>query len=115
MEAIVENLQTTGGIDDEEILDAYESYAEIRKKIVEKKEARGFSSVEAPRWKLTGTVNGKLEQLKQKTRCHHCQRFGHCGGNFHCWPKEHQRAQEHPWLQQAIRPQARVVGRVRRT
>ena len=81
MEAIAENLQSMEGMDDEEILDAYESYAEIRKKIVEKKKARGFSSVEAPRWKLTGTVNGKLEQLKQKTRCHHCQRFGH-------WRKE---------------------------
>ena len=41
MEAVVDDLQTLEGIDDEEILDAHESYAEIRKKIVEKKKARG--------------------------------------------------------------------------
>ena len=63
-------------------MDAYESYAEIRRKILEKKKSRGFSNWSRDtnaggQWKLSGTVRGKLEVLKSKTRCHHCGQFGH--------------------------------------
>ena len=80
--AAVEDMQAQD-LDEEDILDAYESYVEIRRRMAEKKKARGFtsSSSEAPKWRLTGTVNGRIEQLKAKTRCHLCHKVGH-------WRKE---------------------------
>ena len=75
LQAVVDDLQATGAADDEEILEAFESYAEVRRKMAEKKKSRGF--VETSRWKLSGTVNGKLEQLKARTKCHLCKRTGH--------------------------------------
>ena len=67
----MEDLQAQGSADDEEILQAFESYADVRRKMLEKKKSRGF--VETSRWKLRGTVNGKLEQLKANL----CKRTGH--------------------------------------
>ena len=80
MEAIADDFQEQEHFEDEEVLDAYESYAEVRRKMQEKRKARGFTSVEPPRWKLGGSVTGRLEQLKartRRTRCHACRRQGH--------------------------------------
>ena len=77
MEAIADDIQGQDHFEDEEVLDAYETYAEVRRKMLEKRKARGFTTVEPPRWKLSGSVTGKLEQLKSRTRCHLCKRQGH--------------------------------------
>ena len=83
MEVIAEQHQLKDVEDDEEAVECFESYAEVRKKILEKKKLRGFSTPSsssrsgAGTWKLTGTVNGKLEMLKSRTRCHICKQMGH--------------------------------------
>lgn len=80
MEAIADEFQgREDDFDDEEVLEAFESYAEVRKKIVEKKKARGYSSgrEDPNKWRLTGTMRGKIEVLKSKTRCHLCKKLGH--------------------------------------
>ena len=80
MEAIADEFQgREDDFEDEEVLETFESYAEVRKKIVEKKKARGFTNYkEDPnRWRLTGTMRGKIEVLKSKTRCHLCKKVGH--------------------------------------
>ena len=70
--------------DEEEVLDAYESYTDIRKKIQEQKKARGYfppptalsrDPHATPTLKLTSSINGKIEQLKQRSRCFICQRM----------------------------------------
>ena len=71
--------------EDEEILEAFESYVEVRKKIQEQKKGRGYfptpprgsASGSASAWRLSGSINGGIEQLKQKSRCYICNRFGH--------------------------------------
>lgn len=83
MEVIAEQHQMNDAVDDEEAVECFESYAEVRKKILEKKRLRGFSAPSSSgkggpgTWKLTGTVNGKLELLKSRTRCHLCKQIGH--------------------------------------
>ncbi len=84
MEVIAEQHQMNDVEDDEEAVECFESYAEVRKKILEKKKLRrGFSPPSTSSrsgsgtWKLTGTVNGKLEMLKSRTRCHICKQMGH--------------------------------------
>ena len=64
-------------MDDESTLEAFETYSEIRKKIREKKRQRSFTLNDGARWRLSGTVSGKLEQLKSRNRCHVCKRYGH--------------------------------------
>ena len=83
MEVIADQHQSKDAEDDEEAVECFESYAEVRKKILEKKKLRGFSTPSYSgrngpgTWKLTGTVNGKLEMLKSRTRCHICKQMGH--------------------------------------
>ena len=83
MEVIAEQHQINDAVDDEEAVECFESYAEVRKKILEKKKLRGFSAPSSSgkggpgTWKLSGTVNGKLELLKSRTRCHLCKQLGH--------------------------------------
>ena len=64
-------------IDDEAILEAYESYTDIRRRMAERKKQRGFAPQDTAKWRLSGTVSGRLEQLKQRTKCHVCRRPGH--------------------------------------
>ena len=73
MEAIADSAQNQegiGGIEEEGALEAFENYVEARRKMLEKKRARGFTAVEGPKWRLSGSMTGKLEQIKARTQCH---------------------------------------------
>ena len=79
LEVITDPYQSGG--EEEEVLDVFESYTEIRKKLLEKKKMRGFvpqgGKDDPSQWRLSGTVRGKLEVLKSKTKCHACHKYGH--------------------------------------
>ena len=79
MEAVAEEWQLRDDVEDEDVLEAFESYSEIRRRMAEKRKARGFvgGGSEPQRWKLSGSVTGRIEMLKAKTRCHLCKRLGH--------------------------------------
>ena len=80
LEVITDPLQGSG--DEEEALEIFESYVEVRKKLQEKKKSRGFMPRdEASQWRVSGSIKGRIDLLKQKTRCHLCKRLGH-------WKKE---------------------------
>ena len=78
-EMIASEFQERGSEDDEEALEAFESYMDIRRKLREQKTNRGYrpNSGGNDQWKLSGTVKGKLELLKAKTTCHLCRQRGH--------------------------------------
>ena len=75
-EAISEMVQECEG-EYEDALDAYETYAEIRKRMQSQKVARGFRTAPTPHLHLTGTMQAKIQQIKDKTRCHICRALGH--------------------------------------
>ena len=79
LEVITDPYQSGG--DEEDALDVFESYTEIRRKLMEKKKLRGFTAPagkdDPSQWRLSGTVRGKLEVLKSKTKCHYCRKTGH--------------------------------------
>ena len=49
LEVMTEDWQAQGDQDEEEKLYAFETYSEIRRKVTEKKRARGFTAVEPPK------------------------------------------------------------------
>lgn len=78
LEVIADPLQNGG--DEEEALEMFESHAaEVRRKLQEKRQGRGFQNNrdKASQWKVSGTVRGRLDMPKQKTKCHLCKRTGH--------------------------------------
>ena len=78
LEVITDPLQGSG--DEEEALEIFESYVEVRKKLQEKKKSRGFMPRdEASQWRVSGSIKGRIDLLKQKTRCHLCKRLGTLG------------------------------------
>ena len=79
METVVDEWQGREGVDDEDILEAFESYADVRRRMAERKKARGFSGgpEASQQWRLSGSVSGRIQLLKAKTRCHHCKKIGH--------------------------------------
>ena len=83
LDVMVAEVQARDG-EDEEVLEVFESYTEIRKKIADQKKGRGyFPPVTRDKegggqsWKLTGSINGRIDQLKSRSRCFTCHRFGH--------------------------------------
>ena len=85
-EAIATDHQERGVEDDEEALETFESYLDVRKRLREQKVNRGFKggssgkgsgSGGGDRWRLQGTVRGRLELLKSRTTCHLCHEKGH--------------------------------------
>ena len=78
MEAITDDWQQREDASDEDILEAFETYAEVRRKWqnavrhVGRRRPIGTCSMEAH-----GSVNGRIELLKARTRCHLCKRPGH--------------------------------------
>lgn len=86
MELMADEIQSRAEWEEEDILEAFESYSEIRKKIAEQKRNRGYYPPASDRaktesWKVTGSIRGRIESLKSRTRCHRCKKFGH-------WKKE---------------------------
>ena len=73
---VADQIQGQPDYDEEDALDVLETYQDIRRKMQQKKVGRGFRPMNST-WSLSGTVKGRLEQLKQKTKCFTCQQTGH--------------------------------------
>ncbi|CAE7929534.1 GIP, partial [Symbiodinium necroappetens] len=73
---VADQIQGQPDYDEEDALDVLETYQDIRRKMQQKKVGRGFRSTNST-WSLSGRVKGRLEQLKQKTKCFTCQQTGH--------------------------------------
>ena len=76
-EAIAEQFQLADEYEEEDALDVFETYKDIRRRVQEKKLGRGYKGHQDGDWKLSGTLKGKLELMKSKTRCHVCKELGH--------------------------------------
>ncbi|CAE7563942.1 TY1B-PL [Symbiodinium natans] len=77
-QVIADQIQSQETYDDEEAIEVFESYQDIRRKMQQKKMARGYKATgTGSTWTLSGTVRGKIEQLKARSRCHICQERGH--------------------------------------
>ena len=78
-QAVAEQLQSNEDYDDEEALDVFENYKEVRRKMQQKKLGRGYrGNTSGPSaWKLTGTMQGKIEAMKAASHCHICKQKGH--------------------------------------
>ena len=87
MNLMADEIQAREEWDEEEILEASESYSEVRRKLAEQKKSRGYypspttSKGQAESWKISGSIRGRIEALKSKTRCHRCRKVGR-------WKKE---------------------------
>ena len=77
------------------MLDVLETYQDIRRKLQQKKMGRGYKA-QPTSWSLSGTVQGRLEQLKQKTKCHICKMPGH-------WKRECPKRRDKPSTSQSTR------------
>ncbi|CAE7172674.1 unnamed protein product [Symbiodinium microadriaticum] len=67
-QAVAEHVQASEEYDDEDALDVFETYKEVRKRLQQKRLGRGYEAEQGQQWKLSGTVKGKLEMLKSKTK-----------------------------------------------
>ena len=89
-EAVAEMMQEEDG-NYKDGLENFETYSEIRKKMQSQKMARGFKQFPQAPLHLTGTMQAKIQQLKDRTRCHICMKPGH-------WKRECPR-KERAWTQ----------------
>ncbi|CAE7771573.1 rluD [Symbiodinium sp. CCMP2592] len=78
-QAVADQLQAQDEYDDEDAIEVYETYQDIRRKMQAKKMGRGYKQPpqSSSKWTLTGTVRGKIEQMKSRSRCHICNEYGH--------------------------------------
>ncbi|CAK8998574.1 Uncharacterized protein SCF082_LOCUS5703, partial [Durusdinium trenchii] len=86
LQVLAAELQENDNYEEEELLDTFESYKQVRTKMQEVRKARGFrsdasSSGSSQPWRLQGTISARLQQVKARTRCHRCGQVGH-------WRKE---------------------------
>ena len=83
LEAAAEEAQEKNEYADEEVLEVYETYQQIRRRVQETKKSRGFKLTSAsgssgnPTWNLRGSISAKIEQAKARTKCHFCRQVGH--------------------------------------
>ena len=87
LEAAVEMIQEQEGYDDEAVLETFETYQQIRKRVQETKKTRGYrSSSSAASWgsgrrsgpvNLRGSIVARIDQAKARTKCHICDEVGH--------------------------------------
>ncbi|CAE6959443.1 GIP [Symbiodinium sp. CCMP2456] len=76
-QAIADQVQSSEEYEEEDAVDVFETYKDIRRRVQQKKLGRGYKEPRGSDWKLTGTVKGKLELLKSRTKCHLCKEVGH--------------------------------------
>ena len=76
-QAVADQVQAAEEYDDEDALEVFETYKEVRKRMQDKNMGRGYRKEPKQSWSLTGTVKGKIETLKSRTRCHLCEEKGH--------------------------------------
>ncbi|CAE7603031.1 unnamed protein product [Symbiodinium sp. CCMP2592] len=87
LEAVAEQIQMESEYEDDDALEVFETYREVRKKLQEKKVSRGFKGkgkagqAQQQQWQLSGSVRGRIELIKSRTKCHNCGQLGH-------WKKE---------------------------
>ena len=92
MDMVAEEVQGREDWEEEDVLETFETYTDIRRKLQESKNGRGYfpkpslgkgggKSNASSSWQISGTLRGKIDQLKARTRCHRCKRLGH-------WKKE---------------------------
>ena len=83
LEIVASDIQEGAEYQEEEVIEAYETYQQIRKKVQETKKSRGFRPSPERRggdsgsWNLKGSITAKLQQAKSRTRCFLCQEVGH--------------------------------------
>ena len=94
-QVVADQFQNQESYDEEEVLDVLETYQDIRRKLQQKKMGRGYKA-QPTSWSLSGTVQGRLEQLKQKTKCHICKMPGH-------WKRECPKRRDKPSTSQSTR------------
>ena len=81
-QAVADQVQQQEEYDDEDALEVCETYKDVRRQMQQRKLGRGYKNQShKPEWTLTGTVKGKIAELKAKTKCHICHERGH-------WKKE---------------------------
>ena len=82
VQVLAAELQDKPDYHDEELIEVYETYKQVRSKMNEVKKTRGFRSFgdgsrgQQP-WKLTGSISARIEQAKRVSRCHKCGQLGH--------------------------------------
>ena len=80
MEAVAETIQGEIEYENEDALEVFEAYREIKKRMQEKKINRGFKDGGAfikggrRHWNLSGTINTKIQQFKSKTLGRICKK-----------------------------------------
>eukprot|EP00434_Breviolum_minutum_P016323 symbB.v1.2.014384.t1/scaffold1052.1/size141681/1 len=84
VQVLAAELQQKDEYEDEELLDVYETYKQVRMKMNDAKKARGYRSTPAAGvgmgrgpWKLQGSISARLEQAKAASQCHRCKQYGH--------------------------------------
>ena len=56
----------------------FETYVDIRKKLQNQKMARGSKPMQGTgHMHISGTMQAKIQQIKDRTKCHICQKVGH--------------------------------------
>ena len=88
IQVLAADVQSKENYSDEEVVEVFETYKQVRAKMQEFKKTRGYRPLgtggntgsQEP-WKLRGTISAKIEQIKSRTRCHKCGKYGH-------WKKE---------------------------
>lgn len=69
MNLMADEIQAREEWDEEEILEAFESYSEVRRKLAEQKKSRGYypspttSKGQAESWKISGSIRGRIEDV----------------------------------------------------
>ncbi len=83
LQVLVADMQKDEEYDEENMLDTFETYKQVRNRIMENKKVRGYRNTTTNRmpWKLTGSISAKLDQVRARTRCFRCNQIGH-------WKKE---------------------------
>ena len=77
-QVVANQMQAQDTHDEEDAIEVFESYQNIRRQMQQKKMARGYKQPASnPTWTLSGTLRGKIEQMKARSRCHVCNERGH--------------------------------------
>jgi len=83
-QVLAAELQKKDEYEDEELLDVYETYQQVRMKMNDAEKARGYRSTSAASvgvgrgpWKLQGSISARLEQAKAASQCHRRKQYGH--------------------------------------
>lgn len=81
LQVLVADMQQNDEYDEEGMLEVFETYKQVRTKLLEAKKTRGFKSMtnnkDKTPWRLTGSISARLDQVRARTRCFKCNQLGH--------------------------------------